>query len=387
MPHKKLAVIGQPGHIHFSYDYTSLELFKKCGLNTGNLAFWHAIDSHIDGDKEYLGWDVEPAYVKKNFDALIFPAANQLNPDWDMGILANLFEKADVPIFICGLGVQAKDKTQALTFKPGSKRFMHVLSERAVKIGVRGEYTAQVLQENGVDNIEVLGCPSNFLSSDPRLGMVMEEKFKMLSNIQNIVMNLDITESLQSLMRTAFKWGSGRNAVYINQAPEAIVRMSGEEFNEVEEGTVGRINNVLCPQLPRDEFKKFVRSNFKSFFSASEWMSQLRNADLSVGSRMHGNMLAWQVKTPSILFPHDSRTTELCELMKLPYIASQKIAVDLPLEALLSQVRFNGHEYDGRRAELLGRYSSLIVESNLKQTARLTTLNEKLNGGKGAVAA
>ena len=96
MPHKRIAVIGQPGAINGCFEKTSEQLFKECGLNTGNLAFWYAMNRHIEGNKSFLGWGVKPEFLKNNFDAVVFPAANQLNPDWDMSILADLFEKADL---------------------------------------------------------------------------------------------------------------------------------------------------------------------------------------------------------------------------------------------------------------------------------------------------
>ena len=100
MPHKRIAVIGQPGAINGCFEKTSEQLFKECGLNTGNLAFWYAMNRHIEGNKSFLGWGVKPEFLKNNFDAVVFPAANQLNPDWDMSILADLFEKADFQLFL-----------------------------------------------------------------------------------------------------------------------------------------------------------------------------------------------------------------------------------------------------------------------------------------------
>ena len=98
MSHQRIAVIGRSGEIESSFDKNTGQLFRECGLNTGNLAFWYAMNQQIEGDKTYLGWGTDPSYLKSNFDVIVFPAANQLNPDWDMGTLANLFEKADLPL-------------------------------------------------------------------------------------------------------------------------------------------------------------------------------------------------------------------------------------------------------------------------------------------------
>lgn len=379
MSHKRIAVIGTPGNIADSFEKTSEQLFKECGLNTGNLAFWYAMSRHVEGDKTYLGWGVSPDYLKQNFDAIMFPAANQLNPDWDMGILADLFEKADLPVIICGLGVQAKDVSQKVQFKEGSKRFMKVLSERAAIIGVRGEFTAEVMVANGISNVEIIGCPSNFISGEPHLGRHHESVLRSMSAIENIVLNLDITPKHTELMRTAYQWGELYNGIYVNQAPEALVKMANGDFSQVEQGTINHINNILCPQLPLSDFKRFVKSKFKVFFSADEWMNQLRTADLAVGTRMHGNMLAWQSKTPCILFPHDSRTHELANVMQLPYVMSKDIKPGSSLASVMEQVNFSGTNYDKRRAELLTKYVDLLKQGNVQISRSLQDLLTSIN--------
>ncbi|MBZ2163625.1 polysaccharide pyruvyl transferase family protein [Alteromonas stellipolaris] len=380
MSHKRIAVIGRSGEIDNSFEKSSEQLFRECGLNTGNLAFWYAMSRHIGGDKSYFGWAVDPEYLKANFDAIMFPAANQLNPDWDMGVLADLFEKADLPLIICGLGVQAKDISQKLKFKKGSLRFMKVISERAKKIGVRGEFTADVMSENGVSNLEIIGCPSNFIANEPNLGKLQELQFRNLTEVHNIALNLDITPSHLELMRTAYKWGKTlKNTIYVNQAPEALVKMANGDFSLVEQGTINHIHNILCPEISQEGFKAFVKCHFKVFYSATEWMNQLKTFDLAVGTRMHGNMLAWQAKTPCVLFPHDSRTHELASLMKLPYIMSSDIGNDYTIQQLLNNVTFDGAGYDVRRALLLDRYINLLNESGVQVSESLKSLHSQMN--------
>lgn len=378
MPHKRIAVIGKPGNIADSYEKSSVELFKETGLNTGNLAFWYAMSRHIEGDKSYFGWAVDPLYLKENFDVIVFPAANQLNPDWDMSTLANLFEKSDLPLVISSIGVQAKSKEHKVTFNEGTKRFMRVISERAVKVGVRGDFTAEVMQQNGVNNTEVIGCPSNFISAAANLGEIQESNFSSLSDIESISLNLDINEHLQNLMRTCYQWGLNRRAMYVHQAPEAMVRIANGEIDLVPQGTVNRANNILCPNLSSKEFKSLVKKSFTVFFDASEWMNQLRLTDIAVGTRMHGNMLAWQAKTPCVLFPHDSRTQELAELMKLPYVMANDIAVNCSIEEMLDKVEFSGKEYDLRRSLLLDRYVALLRDSDIKLSKPLEELHKNL---------
>lgn len=75
MFYQRIAVIGRSGEIENSFEKSSDQLFKECGLNTGNLAFWYAMSRHVKGEKTYFGWDVDPLHLKSNFDAIMFPAA------------------------------------------------------------------------------------------------------------------------------------------------------------------------------------------------------------------------------------------------------------------------------------------------------------------------
>lgn len=386
MTHKRIAFIGQPGAIADSFDKPTSALFKECGLNTGNLAFWYAMNRHIAGDKTYLGWGTDPAYLRDNFDAIVFPAANQLNPDWDMGVLANLFEKADLPLLICGLGVQAQTYSDRLTFKPGSQRFMNVIAERAVRIGVRGEFTAEVLHKQGISNVDVIGCPSNFINEDPHLGIANEQRFNALSSVDNVVMNLDVTAKLKTLIQACYHWGKTRNTLYVHQAPEIMVQLGNNDLSGIKEETLNHVKHMLCPEVTPDNFKQMIKRNFNVFFDTTEWMHQLQKADLSIGSRMHGNMLAWQAGIPCVLFPHDTRTLELTQLMQLPYIKAESIAEGQSFDSMLSQVQMDGAAYDTRRRSLLSRYTTLLNETNIAASDALNRLAYPASASSARVA-
>ncbi len=47
-----------------------------------------------------------------------------------------------------------------LVMLPGTERFIRLLGERCVSIGVRGVFTAERLAEMGIRNVSVVGCPS-----------------------------------------------------------------------------------------------------------------------------------------------------------------------------------------------------------------------------------
>ncbi|MDO6709140.1 polysaccharide pyruvyl transferase family protein [Aliiglaciecola sp. 2_MG-2023] len=377
MRQKRVAFIGRPGFIENSFTKPVESLFKEVGLNTGNLAFWYAMSQHIADPKDYFGWSFDPQKIKNDYDVLVFPAANQLNPDWDMGGLADLIDKADTPLLICGLGAQASDMSKKLSFNAGTKRFLKVISERAVKVGVRGNYTAQVLSENNVNNVEVLGCPSNFTNPSKKLGYEISQKFLAISDVEKLVLNIDITQKLAEKIRVMFNWTIGRNTEIVNQAPLDLLKLSHRETKHIDSQLTRRVHNLLAPSVSLSYFNKIVSNQFVSYFDVNEWMYQLHQFDLSVGTRLHGNMLALQAGTPSIFMPHDSRTQELADIMALPTYQLDKITRATTLETVIENVDFDGVKYDNSRQTLSRKYKKLINDTGLNASDGLNSLTKQ----------
>ncbi|MEO9945779.1 polysaccharide pyruvyl transferase family protein [Paraglaciecola sp.] len=377
MNSKKIAFIGRPGFIDNSYRKTVDELFKEVGLNTGNLAFWYAMNQQLTNHKDYFGWTFDPVYVRENYDVIVFPAANQLNPDWDMGGLADLIDKADLPLLICGLGAQAPDTSKKLNFNAGTKRFLKVISERAISIGVRGNFTAQVLAENNVNNVQVLGCPSNFINSSKDLGQRLQQRFSNIDNVDNLSLNIDITEKLAEKVRVMFHWTYGRNVEIVNQAPLDLVKVSHHEFNKLDSNLIKRVHNLFAPSVSLPYFKKMLKANFKSYYNVNEWMHQLQQYDLSLGTRLHGNMLALQSGTPSIFMAHDSRTQELADVMALPTFPLAKINRATTLEDVVGGVEFDGIKFDKSRQNLCSKYLKLINDTGLSASEGIVELSKE----------
>ena len=62
-----------------------------------------------------------------------------------------------------------------------------------------------------------------------------------------------------------------------------------------------------------------LESRYRIWFDAEEWLEASKQLTLSIGMRLHGNMVAMQAGVPSLWIPHDPRTTELVATMSLPF--------------------------------------------------------------------
>ena len=135
--------------------------FFFLGNNTGNLVFIRALKDIFHPVMIPL-WDVTSDTFRDRADIthyitteLIWLTPNQTYPHvWTM--LKRIGDKPLVPISV---GVQSMARNVDITLHPDTVKLLRTMAERAV-LGVRGEYTAAVLEKNGIVNFRIIGCPS-----------------------------------------------------------------------------------------------------------------------------------------------------------------------------------------------------------------------------------
>ena len=146
--------------------------FFFLGNNTGNLVFIRALKDIFHPVMIPL-WDVTSDTFRDRTDIthyitteLIWLTPNQTYPHvWTM--LKRIGDKPLVPISV---GVQSMARNVDITLHPDTVKLLRTMAERAV-LGVRGEYTAAVLEKNGIVNFRIIGCPSLYQG--------MNEKFRV----------------------------------------------------------------------------------------------------------------------------------------------------------------------------------------------------------------
>lgn len=87
--------------------------------------------------------------------------------------------------------------------------------------------------------------------------------------------------------------------------------------------------------------KIYQQNRVKMFLQAKQWMDFLSTMDLSVGSRMHGNIAAIQAGTPSIIIPHGTRMQELIDYHKLPNITPENLKKCKSISDVIERVDFD----------------------------------------------
>ena len=81
---------------------------------------------------------------------------------------AEVLERLRIPVIALGVGAQAPAHGR-LELSDESLRVWRLIAERCETVGVRGDYTAEVLWDIGVRNLRVVGCPTLFRARNPDL--------------------------------------------------------------------------------------------------------------------------------------------------------------------------------------------------------------------------
>jgi len=310
--HKSPLVLGVDS-THLKNFRLSLR-FEATGSNTGNIIFSEALFRCIEGAvrSDYM---FGPEALDGR-DAIIVTAANWVNPDSEFTALLNQLEATKLPIYTIGLGAQANNKHLTPKLKPDQERLIRLLADRCTTLSVRGAYSAQVISDLGIKNVEVTGCPSLLLMGDgPKIKRSREPHKVTMHGTRHWFDNgLPEQDALYQL-------AISNNYDLVLQSELAEICVSAGEAADIDDVRRGeQVLEALYPGRHAEEIKTYLRTHAKTFFDLADWVEYSRTRDFFVGSRIHGTIAALLSGTRAILLTHDARTEELAEALNVPHI-------------------------------------------------------------------
>lgn len=330
---KSLALIGTTGRVAGCSFLDTSELLSRVGANTGNLVFQYAVASSIRDRLAVLGVDLpwNPEQVRERCRALVVPAANFVRENFDLTGFVDFIDKTQLPIVMVGLGAQADSyEKRSFDLHPSIHRLLGILRDRAALVGVRGPFTAEVLASLGVHNTRVIGCPSNFLNPDEDLPQHLARKWAQEPEViattgdEPWPKNPGKREAERRLIELTLAHGG----VYVQQSVEPFVRAlrnrNPYQKQGVETELIDSLRRSLAPTLSLVDFQGFLASRARLYFDVDQWLEDSARYSLSIGLRLHGNMVPFQSGSPAVWIHHDARTKELVETMALPHFESTR---------------------------------------------------------------
>ena len=295
--------------------------------NVGNMLFETALKNQLSNDVEEI-WRVQD--IPEDLDLLILSMSNFISPATDLKVFADEIEKKKVnKIVMVGCGAQAYDANEQIDLKPGTKRFVDLLSERSKSVGVRGVYTAQVLEKMGYKNTDIVGCPSVYwpgIKGWPQL----EPRAKFESRKYGI--HCTPSGKYRDAVKSLLRFGMKNRCYYLCQSE--ISYLDRENIHRDFTYYLGTTEEASECHAHFGEFGKI-------FFELQDWVDFNSTLDFVVGSRFHGNVVTMLAGRPSLSLVFDTRTKELSDHYSLPYIHFEDFDGDKPVEYYMEKTDYS----------------------------------------------
>ena len=339
---KTIMIYGAP-HVVAPNQSVENEL-KNSGGNFGNLLIGKSVRDILNINELITKSSISsPEEANERCDHVVIPAANFLWKGFDFGHMADFLEKTNLPITIIGVGAQSSNRAMIGSIHPGTLRLMKLISERSELIGVRGYYTAEVLSTYGIHNVEAIGCPSLYSKSSK----VLKINTGKLQNIEGLSINFSRRvashsfepETMKMVENQLLKFAISRNGTFVAQdeKEELLIARKGLPNEQVSKYFNGS---------PRDVVNMFFRDNTRYFINITDWEKYIITKPFSIGTRLHGNLIALINGTPSLLIAHDSRTMEVANLWRMPSIHVSSLAGNdnINFENIINNINYKAFE-------------------------------------------
>jgi hypothetical protein len=348
----------------------SAAAYQQVGNNTGNIAFCYAINQQLGGNLKTALWLTPAATVDKLGSIGVLTLANQLGPHADYGWLTKNFEQLECKLVGIGLGAQAGNSSETVDIPQGTLDWIRTIQDRsassAPNIAMRGEFSRQALDRYKLaDKTVALGCPTLFISPDIQLGQTIAARFTGSPKHVAIAAGHQHWAHLSRIEASLVQIANATGGAYICQSPLEMVRLGRGESRLLSQQDRDACRVYACPGVSDEQFSDWCDRHALSFFSASAWLEYLRRFDFVIGTRIHGVMLALQVGIPGLCIAHDSRTRELCETMKVPYVMASQVSAGIKREDIPKLFNFDPEDFDANRQKLAAKYVKFLRDNGL----------------------
>ena len=352
-----------------AYKYSHDYIMKYSGLNIGNFVFRKAVFSLVEDASHFTPctWSEGNKLINAEDSSTIISCANWLgmgekNEASNLN-RAQIIEAMTGNFLILGLGAQASHG-QDLDLGENTKRLARALASKVNLLSVRDLTTANALEQIGIDNAVVTGCPSNFINLDLKttdFDSSYINKNATWADINFLIseasggnpLSISVTSRIYSIL------AQSQGSSYVLQSPALLPFL----YREVDE--LPRFYE-LASNSNTQSIAKLMKAKSKVFTSVDEWLFSSRFYDISFGMRIHGTMVPLQAGVPSVLIAHDQRTAGLADTMGIPKLTCKEFVdqecIQKP-ENLLEIFRSNLIGYMDRRQELAQEFLKVITSN------------------------
>lgn len=322
------------------------------GDNAGDALIEDAIRRLVIADK-YERVPLLKSLTEEDFqainssDALIICGTNLYQRVFNCNLTIDTINKIKVPIIPMGIGSSASIG-EIPVMSPEGVRAVRALHKRCSFSSVRDEASLRFLHSIGVRNTIMTGCPVLF----------------------------------HALRRPDFKH-SGKG---FTLTPRARLLHIDDYWNARQLETLDilcqRYNPTLVLQSPYDIpiSEELVKRHNIDVLYDDEWQADVyvRKAieqEMSFGFRLHFGMLSLSYGKPTFFIAHDSRVSEFCELVGIPYFDIKNYS-DNSLLLQIDACSFNAESFMMRWTELAQEMNRFLKANGLSSRLDVGAMNK-----------
>lgn len=248
--------------------------------------------------------------INSNYSHLVYSLRDAIREDFSVlpfDRSVRFLEKIKIPVVplsLCANSFNGYDLSLTERLSADQKRFFALLSEKSKLIGVRGNFSAEILNRLGIKNVKVIGCPSYFENGPARL--VQKKPWdadKVITTATFFNMGLPRTSHL--LQDELYFI----NLLYLDKALPPTSNVTAQPFNLDEIPTSFQL------------LAKAMAGRLEFFSDYNRWAEFFKSNDhcLTIGTRLHSGIFSINCGVPAIVTNPDARARETCEYLRIPY--------------------------------------------------------------------
>ncbi len=232
--------------------------------------------------------------------------------------LAALLGKFRIPVVVFSLGANsfgesARELAEALPAE--MVRAVRTIAGCSLSLGIRGAFTAAVLDHLGISNYAVVGCPAWFEAGPGRVVAFPE------------------FDASKPIAATGLFSHARSDQIHFLLQDEALFLRSMFMGERPEHGAAAGLIGGY-PHYASCAVAAFYAGRMHFHHDMRTWKARLAEGfSFAAGTRVHGAFAAMNAGLPALCTSGDARSKEMCKLFQLPHRPGL-CAADLPLEQL-----------------------------------------------------
>ena len=381
----RILVISPSGEV---YDHDNVRWYRYADL-ASHIEHYHNIgDAFVfDSSLKLLNFEkldelpiahIDPAAIDRfnaEYDYVFLRGSNYIHAQMNWSRTAEVLRRLKLPVIAFGIGAQAPVSGK-LELSEDTKTVLKLISDSTASLGVRGTYSAEVLNDLGIRNVRIIGCPTAFRNNDPNLAI----RLPALDQIKTagVTLRREVSKTYAQDIKRYLTFHRSLVKAMADRFEVTLMSQGEVEEKKLALGTPEQKAQALAALKENawandwyldEQVEGLYRS--RMFYSdvVAEYERLVRGLDLVLGYRLHGNLMALANGTPSIYFTYDSRTVEFADTFKIPSVDVFS-GKDFKLEEYWDQTRFD--RFNAAYAQVYGQMRDFLAENRVdnKMVAR-----------------